>query len=467
MIKIYFIIIIIVIYDTKIIYTHCWIYEVIQLLLYKFPLKSIKENTEIKKGLIDIFNTVTNKLMEASFEGQTDSIYINSKQLVLPILPHVYYNIFDELVKNANLYKKDSLGQKQEEKEETQDKAPIFKETPDNKEEIIQEKKKIEDGENINLKEAKGKVNDFYRVYYSAARACSEYLDENIIVSHESQLLNEIYRNLAFIILKSDFHKIAQGDINLIKSFQNIRPEDLFYAEFSSDFLLSLMKELPDISSKIGKDIFINYLNGPTFFHTTPKMLRNWREIISISAKHYPDLLSDLIKTMGGGFLSLGSSDEDKIKTLRRISFVIYSCAKDTFAREFEEIKSDLWPIIFTELIQNIEDPKRNNDIDLVIESFKFIELLSLANVEEFCLYQWIFILDTYNMSNLDYREPKSFISILFDEEHHKVFKPITIKFLFSKKMFDNIDDSLLKINTGKSELYICPKENKEDRRYE
>ena len=123
----------------------------------------------------------------------------------------------------------------------------------------------------------------------------------------------------------------------------------------------------------------------------------------------------------------------------------------------------DLWPIIFTELIQNIEDPKRNNDIDLVIESFKFIELLSLANVEEFCLYQWIFILDTYNMSNLDYREPKSFISILFDEEHHKVFKPITIKFLFSKKMFDNIDDSLLKINTGKSELYICPKENKED----
>ena len=54
----------------------------IQLLLYKFPLKSIKENTEIKKGLIDIFNTVTNKLMEASFEGQTDSIYINSNHWI-------------------------------------------------------------------------------------------------------------------------------------------------------------------------------------------------------------------------------------------------------------------------------------------------------------------------------------------------------------------------------------------------
>jgi hypothetical protein len=263
------------------------------------------------------------------------------------------------------------------------------------------------------------------------------------------------------------------------------------------------MKSMPDILTKVGKDIFISYLNGPSFFYTTPKMLRNWREIISISVKHYPDLLSDLIKSIGGGFLSLGSSDEDKIKTLRRISFVIYSCERDTFAKEFEEIKSkvkdllgsdnknsklkdeiflmmrvlflrfshdgvmkmirDLWPIIFMELIQNIEDPKRYKEIDLVIESFKFIELLSLANVEEFCLYQWIFILDTYNMSNLDSRNKKSFLSILFDESHTKVFKPITIKYLRKRKMFDNIDDNLFKINTGKSELYICPRKNKED----
>ena len=39
------------------------------------------------------------------------------------------------------------------------------------------------------------------------------------------------------------------------------------------------------------------------------------------------------------------------------------------------KIIKDLWSIIFMELIQNIENPKRNNDIDLVIESFKFIEL--------------------------------------------------------------------------------------------
>ena len=52
---------------------------------------------------------------------------------------------------------------------------------------------------------------------------------------------------------------------------------------------------------------------------------------------------------------------------------------------------------------------------------------------------------------------------ILFDEEYSKVYKPITIKFLYKKKMFDKIDDNLLKINSGTNELYICPKKNKEN----
>ena len=508
----------IVSYDTKIIYTHCWIYELLQLLLYKFPLKSIKDNTEIKKGLMDIFSTTTNKLIESSFEGHVDSLYVSNTKFVLPILPHIYYNLLIEIFKNSNLYKKVTLGQKQEDKSEKQDKS-IFTETNDRKIQNIIEKNKSANSEN---KEITGKVNEFYKIYYSATKCCSEYLDVSGNVSHEPIILNDYYRKLAFITLKSDFFSISQGiyydnqnslkkklleilngGINLLKSYQSIKDDNLFFAEFSSDCLVSLMTNMPEILTKIGKEIFITYLNGSSFFCTTPKILRNWKDIIKISVKQYPDLLSDLIKTIGGGFLSIGSSDEDKIKTLRRISFIIYSCEKNTFAKEFEMIKSkvkdllgsdnknsrlkdeiflmmrvlflkfdhdgvmkmirDLWPIIFTELIQNIENPVRNKDLDLVIESFKFIELLSLANVEEFCLYQWIFILDTYNMSNLDYRVPKSFLHILFDDEHRKVFKPITVNFLYRKKMFDNIDDNLLKINTGKSELYIYPKKNDEN----
>ena len=506
--------------DTKIIYTSCWIYEVLQLLLYKFPLSQIYDNNEIKKGLLEIFNHVTNKLTEASFEGKTDSKYVKPRKIVLPFLPHVYYNIINEIYKANNLYKKVATGHQQ--KDSADNNEDLF----DTGESKTPQIRKTSEDLDKKQKGTKGIVNDFYKVYFSAAKVYSEYLTEEIICDHPADVLNSIYIKLSLITLKSNFYKITlgiyydnpnsikkqlmeilKGVVGLIKAHQQDKNENVFYAEFSTDFLVSLMKDIPDLLTRIGKDIFINYLNGPTFFVSTPKMLRNWRKIISISVKHYPELLSDLIKTIGGGFLSLGSSDEDKIKTLRRISFIIYSCEKDTFAKEFEVIKSkvkdllgsdnknnklkdeiflmmrvlflrfshegvmkmirDLWPIIFMELIQNIEDQKRSQDINLVIESFKFIELLSLANVEEFCLYEWNFILDTYEMKNLDWRDEKSFLRILFEKEK-KVFKPITAKYLYANEMFKNIDDELLKINNkGKSELYICPKKNNRKELYE
>ena len=134
-----------------------------------------------------------------------------------------------------------------------------------------------------------------------------------------------------------------------IKDNHQANTNNLFFAEISTDFLVSLMKDIPNLLTKIGKDIFINYLNDPTFFVTTPKMLRNWIEIIRVSVQVYPELLSDLIKTIGGGFLSLGSSDEEKIKILRRISFIIYSCQKDTFSKEFEEIKFKIKDLLGSE----------------------------------------------------------------------------------------------------------------------
>ena len=80
----------------------------------------------------------------------------------------------------------------------------------DNKEGIIQEKIKIEEGDSYNIKEIKGKVNDFFKIYYFAERVYSEYLGENANVPHEPNLLNLVYIKLAFITLKSDFHKIDQ-----------------------------------------------------------------------------------------------------------------------------------------------------------------------------------------------------------------------------------------------------------------
>lgn len=117
----------------------------------------------------------------------------------------------------------------------------------------------------------------------------------------------------------------------------------------------------------------------------------------------------------------------------------------------------DLWPIIFAELIENFKNKSRNNQVNLLIESFKFIELLSLANVEEFSLYQWIFLLDTFNMKELDTRNPESLLSDLLKKES-KIFKPIAVD-IIGKEDNINVNDDLIEgRHKGKSELLVCPK---------
>ena len=114
----------------------------------------------------------------------------------------------------------------------------------------------------------------------------------------------------------------------------------------------------------------------------------------------------------------------------------------------------DLWPIIFMELIMNIEDEERNKKVKLVLESLKFIELLSLANIEEFTLYQWIFIMDTFDMQNLNIKNENSLLFHLMVNEK-KIFRPITVNLLNMDDLND-VDDKLLEGNhKSKSELYI------------
>ena len=114
----------------------------------------------------------------------------------------------------------------------------------------------------------------------------------------------------------------------------------------------------------------------------------------------------------------------------------------------------DLWPIIFMELIQNIQSESRKKHINLVSESFKFVELLSLANIEEFTLYQWIFILDTYDMNNLDIRQAESLINKVLSKTD-QIFMPLALNIL---NIQDTNNTLLEGRRRGKSELFIKTK---------
>jgi hypothetical protein len=533
-------------YYSKILYTFCWLYEIMQISLDKFKLVDTDSN-EVIKSVIDTFNIITSKLMDSSFDNKADSFYTTREKLILPILPHVYTNIVREIFQKDNLYKKDMGGGKLKKDIENEinnlnkgkltrlrslktmicvDTEPINN-TNSNKNSLSMSKTNslIQNGSinderarglTVSMEEKeKGTLSLFYEDYYSELIKSSEYSVElDAANDADPSILNLIYRQLAMITLKENYFKlytcifgeklneikkqlteILKGILYLIKS------KDSFLKECASDFLVSLMEDCPKQVTKHGKDLIMNYFNDPTFFNTDRINLHNWRKIIAYYADFYPEIITDLLNNIDGkSVFSSKTNENDKIRILRRISFVIYSCKKDTFSKQFDLIQAkakdllsgyssnsnnrlegeiflimrilflrfshegvmkmirDLWPIIFTELIQNIEDGNRNKYINLVAESFKFIELLSLANIEEFSLYEWIFIIDTYNMDYLDTRKEDSIINRLLMSDN-KSFKPLAINILAKGKL--EVTDSLLKgKQKGKSELYIRTKKD-------
>ena len=527
--------------DSKIIYTFCWLYEIFQISLDKFQIKNV-DNNEIIKAINDSFNIITLKLMDCSFENKTDSQYTNNQKLILPILPHVYTNIIREIFRKDNLYKKDSGGGKLKKETENEENNEIIKlkkfnemktfdslATNDNIKNIkkninISKSNNLFKKESINNDKRKNKANNFeekgalslfYEDYSEKLKKSSEYnieLESKMKII-DYNILNLIYRKLAMITLKENFYKLSKfifgekfNDIKkllteILKGIINsIKSKDSFLKECSSDFLVSLMNDCPKNVTKCGKDLIMNYLNDPSFFKTNSINLHNWRKIISNYVEYYPEIITDLLNIIDGkNVFSSKIKENDKIRILRIISFIIYSCKKDTFSKQFDLIQSkakdllsgyssnnnirlegeiflimrilflrfshegvmkmirDLWPIILTELIQNIEDENRNKYIHLVAESFKFIELLSLANIEEFSLYEWIFIMDTYNMNYLDTRKEDSMINRLLSKEN-KSFKPLAINILSKRKL--EVSNKILEgKHRGKNELYIRTKD--------
>ena len=496
-----------IINETKIINTICWIYELLQLTLMKVNFNKVVD-LSVKSRLIEIFNIVTEKMTNCVFNNKTDSIINKESYLIKPYLPHIYYDIFNEIYPEhiPQLYNKNTNSEQNQNTDEEEDSLSLKKKDSLN----MTENQKVEStSENLS------QIGNFLNLYFSASKLFNEREDINASPKSPPIFLNRFYRQITCMTLKENFYSILiniyvdpiacrknlsdiiKQLINLLKANSEERKDEdkMFNAEFASEFLSSLMKDCPSQVTFCGKSMFMDYLNQPTFFCTTTKILRNLRTFISLSVKYYPEILSELIRNINSGFLFISGSDEDKMNTLRRISFVIYSCEKDTFRKDFDNIKDkaklfltgykdnnkleaeiflmmrilflrfshegvmkmikDLWPIIFNELIENIKNKTRNKNVNLLIESFKFIELLSLANVEEFSLYQWIFILDTFNMKDLDTRNPESLLSELLKKES-KIFKPIAVDIIDKDNLLVN-EEMIEGRHMGKSQLLVCP----------
>ena len=518
---------------TKILYSYCWMYEIMNLASTKFNFLNI-DNKEIKTNVENIFNILTNKLMDAVFSEKTDSKYINQSQLVLPFLPHIYTNIVNILYEEDNLYKKNVEGSsniknkanKNENNERIDNKKNLASLLDNTDNELFEKRGSAKRSKTITINnlfrfnntlankidEETNGINTFYNVYIENSKTSSEY-NKNKPKQVKADLLNTIYRNLAFITLKENFYPLINNlfddnlskvknyytDIinkllNLIKNDK--KNEKQFQIEYANEFVVNLMEKTAKNIVSCSKSQLMDYIKSPQLFNCSVAELHGRRMLISKMRENYQDILIDLIHDMNDNIIFGKKSDEEKKKILRRVSFVIYSCEKDVFSKDFGVIRSkaiellsdysdnnlleneiflimrmlflrfshdgvmqmirDLWPIIFTELIENILNKKRNQDFNLLLESFKFVELLSLVNIEEFSLYQWIFMLDTFDMNYLDVRKEDALIKNLIINQEN-LFKPLSLEYYGKGNII--IDGKLLETkNKGKSELYINAK---------
>ena len=518
--------------ETKIINSICWLYEILQLTSKKYSIYNF-DYKDIKSDIENVFTNLTSKLTDAIFNNKTDSKFINDSKLMMPFLPHVYTNIVKELYKEDDLYHINLEGGKSD-NSGFNHKSFKSKMTIDDKKALSKTTIKIEkfsidltkstksSSQKLEKEEFETSINDFYEDIIDAPRAYEQIdaiLDEDNPKKSKKLIdvntLNSYYEFMAFITLKENFYPLIYSlfkdkdnkmvskfysDIisKLLKLILNENGENR-NSELAHKFLGNLMEKSPKNVSTSGKDDLIAFIKSDKIFKGTASELHEWKNIINLFKDYYKDILKDLFNDMDDKNIFVKTTEQEKSKTLRRISFVIYSCERDDFQTNFSLIKSktkdlltefstnsslekeiflllrmlflkfshdavmqmirDLWAIIFTELVKNINNYIINpQGFKSVLESFKFIELLSIVNIEEFSLYQWIFLLDTFDVKDCDIRIDSLLKKLLIDKE--SLFKPLSFEIL--KSNMSNIEDHMLEDKKrAKNELIIDAEDEK------
>ena len=498
-----------ILFESKSPMTLFWLYEIINVLMYKFPIKEIGISNYTKKQISNIIINIFNKIYELSINDYYEAVYAQSTLIITPLPPSVYQAISYELytdkiskiqitTESAKRSKKHNLRKiKKLEKHENNSKNKIII--------VSKENNKEEKAQNINKKE-KDALRNFY-----------ENMNNYITIKQniEPDKLIVIYRNIGFICLSSLFYSnmktlftndkmmphfilVINGLLNLIKKYRNvggaINLDNEIYVDLSTKFLYNLMKQAPVLTYNSSKDKIMEFYLNADFFNMSPKNLILWKDIISKFAQSYNDIINDLISKInqGGGIFFNRNTDQQNIIAMRRLSFILYSCPKDMYSLKLGQIMEKakevitkysenpsllneiflmirvmflrfsnenlieliraLWPIIFSELVTILTGKRKNINNELNLGCAKLIELLTISNMEEFCLYQWIFFIDSYNVEDVDIRnnDNKYQLYYLLNTQNN-CFKP----FAFSMaRNWNKCLDFLTAFNSKNYELF-------------
>ena len=484
-----------------------WLYEIINVLMYRFPIKEIGISNYTKKQIMNIIINIFNKIYELSINDYYESVYAQPTQIITPLPPSVYQAISYELytdkiskiqtvAESAKRNKKNNL--KKQKKLEKNDKNKI----------IIVSIEKENDNKNNKINNINNK--DALRNFYENM---NNYIQNKQVIETDKLII--IYRNIGFICLSTLFYStmktlfstnkmmphfilVVNGLLSLIKKYRKtnvqLNLENEIYVDLSTKFLHNLMNQAPTLTYTSSKDKIMEFYLNADFFNMSPKNLILWKDIISKFAQSYNEIITDLISKInqGGGIFFNRNTDEQNIIAMRRLSFIIYSCPKNMYSAKLEQIMEKvkevitkysenptllneiflmfrvmflrfsnenlielirgLWPIIFSELVNILMGKRKNINNELNLGCAKLVELLTISNMEEFCLYQWIFFIDSYNVEDVDIRNNDNKYQLYYLlNTSNNCFKP----FAFSMaKNWNKCLDFLTDFNSRHYELF-------------
>lgn len=234
----------------------------------------------------------------------------------------------------------------------------------------------------------------------------------------------------------------------LFPIFENKSFHNQIYYECSLDLIYAVFAQAPQLYTKEFKKNILEIFNKDDFFSCNKQILRYWSKIINwIEEDPQNDLFSEYLSkvTLSSSFFSKEHTENKRrIKSFNRICFIIYSGSKDFYTKKLhqlidkiseviknaetahpsllvlilfcirvlilrlssknlEELFSKIWPMLLTLLLQ-IFSPQRVGqkqeikNTNLLVAGLKLIELMSVAQIDEFYMHQWMFIFDYFGL---------------------------------------------------------------------
>ncbi|KAF8313993.1 hypothetical protein DL93DRAFT_1101270 [Clavulina sp. PMI_390] len=231
------------------------------------------------------------------------------------------------------------------------------------------------------------------------------------------------------------------------------------------DTILDLLAELVKIAaaSKVWKPIVSDAFGDSRFFNASPAASLKWRPLIKGLIDTDKQSVNDLLAKMAAApsatiFTSRETEMLLRSLNLRRLSYAVYTGDRNQFLAQLPVIQerlvdilrpgavapivhsevylcmrillcrlsphnlSSFWPVMLTELLrvfqQVLSSPPadKSDELQLVLSTCKFLDLLLTLQTEEFQVHQWIFITDTVDaVYRADNSAPESLMDLLTD----------------------------------------------------